>query len=143
MSKPRVYTWTEETPQGRTVRVTAEVSGSDDYGSYENPPEYREVCIMVERSFCPSEPDQCKGCEYEDITDRGEPAQSHRPMNEAEQKEWDEYLDTLHTRGLYVDDEAVAAAYDRAHEYENDIAMERWAERYDDLNGAPENEEDR
>lgn len=25
----------------------------------------------------------------------------------------------------------------------DDVAFERWAERYDDLNGAPENEEDR
>jgi hypothetical protein len=41
MSKPRVYTWTDETPQGQSVRVTAEVSGFDYYGSYERPQEDR------------------------------------------------------------------------------------------------------
>jgi len=143
MSKPRVYTWTDETPQGQSVRVTAEVSGFDYYGSYERPQEWRDVCVVVERSFCPSTPDRCDGCEYEDITEQGEPAQSHRPMNEAEAKTWEEYLEALRCEAVERDDEAATEIYDRAHEYEHEIALENWAERYDGLNGAPESEEDR
>lgn len=116
MSKPRVYTWTDETPEGSTVRVTAEVTGYEHPGRGFDPPEYREVEITVERSFCPSTPDRCAGCEWEDITEVGEPDWPAGGMGQSQQEEWDQWLDDLRWLACEKDDDAAQAAFERAHE---------------------------
>ena len=110
---PRVYTWTTEEGQydwTDVFRITAEVSGYDYHGSYERPPEYREVCVKIERRFCPSEPDKCGGCEWDDVTERE--FGSARDRNA-----WSDFVTEMENIALDMDDDAASAAFERAHEY--------------------------
>jgi hypothetical protein len=88
MIKPRTYTWPVDTHIG-PLQVYAEVSGHDTGGSYENPPEYREVVYSVVDK------------DGEEVTD------------EFTEDEHAEFID----EALRLDDNALQAAYDRAHEY--------------------------
>ena len=122
MSKPREYQWTTEEPLLETkVRVTAYVSGRDTpargptYSCGGSPPEYRDVEIVVERSFCPSEPDKCKGCEWEDITESA-PRVSRLPFSEGR---WQAWFDTLREKAIEKDNDAADEARERATEVEH------------------------
>lgn len=110
MRKPRTYQWTEPSPFVGDLRVTAEVSGAEYPGSWENPPEHRECVVTIERRFCPSEPDKCGGCEWEDVTDQYFGSRGDRMV-------WEEFTDQMRDKGLDRDDDAMQAAYDEAHEY--------------------------
>lgn len=91
MIKPRTYTWGEDTHIG-PVQVYVEVTGHDTGGSYENPPEYREVVYsVVDR-------------EGEEVTDEFTEDEHAAFIEEA----------------FRLDDWALTAAYDAAHEYEED-----------------------
>ena len=116
----REYVWTDEEPlAGREVRITAIITGSDTpargpaYSHGGLPPEYREVEITVEVSFCPSTPDRCAGCEWEDITEdeRGECYTSR------EQPLWDDFLDRMRDKACEREDEK----YDIADEIVNEF----------------------
>lgn len=110
----REYIWMDEEPlNGFDVRVSAIITGQDtpargpayDHGGL--PPEYREVEITVERSFCPSTPDKCKGCEWEDLTD----PLDHRPyLTPLQAKTWEDWLDRLREQACEREDEQIALA---------------------------------
>jgi hypothetical protein len=72
VQRDRKYEWDAELDDGDETpcKVVARVSGSDWAGDHLNPPEYREVEISVYTTFCPSTPDECKGCERVDVTEK-------------------------------------------------------------------------
>ena len=88
VSKPRTFRfdWELDDAAETPVTVVATVSGRDERWSPQvmSPPECREVEIEVRSYFCPSEPDKCAGCEYEDVTDKAGPAWlEHRTPNKS------------------------------------------------------------
>lgn len=112
----REYEWEWELDDGNDTpcKIEAMVTGSDWAGDRLNPPEYREVEISVYTRFCPSEPDKCAGCEREDVTEKCS----------------EDFLDRLRDKALEMEDDARAAAEDRAI----DAYRERVAERHNPNN---------
>lgn len=118
--KPREYQWeTEEPLRELLVRVTAHVWGRDtpargpSYASGGSPAEPREVEIAVELRSCPSHPDKCEGCEWDDITETGT---QYWPFRMSERNRWETWLDTLRDVAIEKDDDAEEYARERAGE---------------------------
>jgi hypothetical protein len=73
------------------------------------------VEITVERRFCPSKPDKCEGCEWEDITETGPGA---LPIIKGQMPRWEAWLDELRDLACTKDDDADDEARERYHEEE-------------------------
>jgi hypothetical protein len=90
--KTRTYEFQTELPDGEQCFVVADVSGSDWAGDMLNPPEYREIEIMVMVA-----------------------GDSDVPVVDVSDRQTEEFLDTLRVKALEIEDNQIQAereAYD-------------------------------